>query len=375
MSYLTENYKRLPVSFVRGEGVYLYDEEGKAYLDFVSGLGVNSLGYRHPAVVSAVKEQAEKLLHVSNLYENPWQEELARKLVSFFWKKGRVFFSNSGAESVEAALKMVRKFWRDRGVRRWKFVALERSFHGRTYGALSATGQPKLHQGFEPLLPGFTYVPPDPEALRLAVDGETAGVVLEVVQGEGGVNPLPEAFLEEVQRLSEREGFLVIVDEVQTGVGRTGTFYAYQQTPLKPHVITLAKGLGGGVPVGATLAVEEVAQAFTPSSHGSTFGGNPLACNAALKVVEEVEKLLPSIREKGRLLMEGLSALGKGEVRGRGLMVGIELERPCSEVVLEALKRGLLVNCTAERVVRLLPPLVVEEEHVLKALEVLKEVL
>ncbi|NPB07028.1 MAG: aspartate aminotransferase family protein [Aquificae bacterium] len=369
------NYLRLPVSFTHGEGAYLYDEKGKRYLDFVSGIGVCSLGHAHPALVKALKKQTDRLLHVSNLYENPWQEELARELVTRFWTRGRVFFCNSGTESVEAALKLARKYWRERGVNRWKFVTLLGSFHGRTYGSLSATGQPKLHEGFEPMLEGFTYVPPEPEALRKAVDEETAAVLVELIQGEGGVRELPPEFIEALAELREREKFLLIVDEVQTGVGRTGSFYAYEQTVLRPDVITLAKGLGGGVPIGATLAREEVALAFKPSSHGSTFGGNPLACRAGLTVVKEVSGLLPRVREVGALLKEELKKLNKGEVRGRGLMLGIELPYPCKEVVLKALERGLLVNCTAERVVRLLPPLILTEEQALEGVEILKEVL
>ncbi len=376
MSYLMENYSRLPVRFVRGEGVYLYDEEGKEYLDFIAGVGVNSLGHCPDIVVRALKEQSEKLLHVSNLYENPWQEKLAEKLVSEFWKEGKVFFCNSGTESVEAALKLARKYWRDRGKNRWKFVAFRNSFHGRTYGSLSATGQEKLRRDFEPVVPGFSYAElNDMDSVYRLVDEETGGVILEVIQGEGGVNEASREFLEKLQELVEEKGLLLIVDEVQTGIGRTGSFYAYQQTPLRPHIITLAKGLGSGVPIGAVVALEEVARSFTPGSHGSTFGGNPLVCSVASVVVDRVKELLPHVREVGEFFRKKLQQLGKGRVKGRGLMLGLELERECRDVVLEALERGLLINCTAGRVLRFLPPLVVEKEHVEKAIQILSEIL
>ncbi|NPB07795.1 MAG: aspartate aminotransferase family protein [Aquificae bacterium] len=376
MSYLMENYSRLPVRFVRGEGVYLYDEEGKEYLDFIAGVGVNSLGHCPDIVVRALKEQSEELLHVSNLYENPWQEKLAEKLVSEFWKEGKVFFCNSGTESVEAALKLARKYWRDRGKNRWKFVAFRNSFHGRTYGSLSATGQEKLRRDFEPVVPGFSYAElNDMDSVYRLVDEETGGVILEVIQGEGGVNEASREFLEKLQELVEEEGLLLIVDEVQTGIGRTGSFYAYQQTPLRPHIITLAKGLGSGVPIGAVVALEEVARSFTPGSHGSTFGGNPLVCSVASVVVDRVKELLPHVREVGEFFRKKLQQLGKGRVKGRGLMLGLELERECRDVVLEALERGLLINCTAGRVLRFLPPLVVEKEHVEKATQILSEIL
>ncbi|NPA32710.1 MAG: aspartate aminotransferase family protein [Aquificae bacterium] len=376
MSYLMRTYERLPVRFVRGEGVYLYDENGKRYLDFIAGVGVNALGHNHPALVGALTSQAKRLIHVSNLYENPWQEEVARKLVSEFHTNARVFFCNSGTESVEGALKLARKYWRDKGKDRWKFIAFERSFHGRTYGSLSATGQEKLHKGFEPLLPGFSYARlNDVDSVRKLVDENTAGVILEVIQGEGGVNEASEEFLSELQNLAQEKELLIIVDEVQTGIGRTGSFYAYEQTPLKPHIITLAKGLGGGVPIGAIIATEEVAESFTPGSHGSTFGGNPLACACASAVVDEVKKLLPNVVRVGEYMKERLRSLGKGKVKGRGLMLGLELSEDCKETVLRALERGLLVNCTAGKVLRFLPPLVIEEKHVDEAIEILGSVL
>ncbi len=374
--YVIENYSRLPVRFVKGEGVYLYDDEGKRYLDFVSGIAVCSLGHSHPRLVEAICSQVRELIHVSNLFENPWQEELAQKLVEEFWASGKVFFCNSGTEANEAAIKLVRKFFRDRGENRFRIITFGRGFHGRTYGSLSATAQEKFHEGFEPMLEGFDYAElNDIGSVIKLVNRNTAGIMLEVIQGEGGVNECESEFLKEVQSLCREEGLLLIVDEVQTGIGRTGMFYGYQHFGIEPDIITLAKGLGGGVPIGALLAREEVAQHLTPGSHGSTFGGNPLACRAGFVVVEEVKKLLPQIREVGEFFREKLEELGAGRVKGRGLMLGLELERECKNAVLKALERGLVVNCTAGNVLRFLPPLIVEREHVEEAVEVLREIL
>ena len=376
MSYLMNNYSRLPVKFVRGEGVYLYDEKGNKYLDLIAGVGVNSLGHCPPEVVSAIVSQAKELIHVSNLFENPWQEELAEKLAKEFHTHAKVFFCNSGTESVEAALKLARKYWRDRGKDKYKFIAFERSFHGRTYGSLSATGQPKFHQGFEPLLPGFSYAKlNDIDSVYRLIDEQTAGIILEVIQGEGGVNPAEEEFLLKLQELCKEKEILLIIDEVQTGIGRTGEFYAYKHFSfLEPDIITLAKGLGSGLPIGATIAREEVAESFTPGSHGSTFGGNPLVCRVASVVVDRVKELLPSIRSVGEYFKKRLEELGLGRVKGRGLMLGIELKEECKGYVLKALEEGLIINCTANSVIRLLPPLILEEKHVDEAIEKLKRV-
>jgi len=376
MSYLMNNYSRLPVRFVRGEGVYLYDEKGNKYLDLIAGVGVNSLGHCPPEVVSAIVSQAKELIHVSNLFENPWQEELAEKLAKEFHTSAKVFFCNSGTESVEAALKLARKYWRDKGKDKYKFIAFERSFHGRTYGSLSATGQPKFHQGFEPLLPGFSYAKlNDIDSVYRLIDEQTAGIILEVIQGEGGVNPAEEDFLLKLQELCREKEILLIIDEVQTGIGRTGEFYAYKHFSfLEPDIITLAKGLGSGLPIGAMLAREEVAESFTPGSHGSTFGGNPLVCKVASVVVDRVKELLPHIRSVGEYFKKRLEELGLGRVKGRGLMLGIELKEECKGYVLKALEEGLIINCTANSVIRLLPPLILEEKHVDEAIEKLKRV-
>jgi len=374
--YLIENYARLPVSFVRGEGVYLYDEEGKRYIDFLSGIAVCSLGHSHPKLTGVICSQAKELIHVSNLFLNPWQEELAGKLVKEFWTDAKVFFCNSGAEANEAAIKLARKFFRDRGEDRYRIITFRSGFHGRTFGSLSATAQEKLHEGFEPMLEGFDYAElNDINSVKALISKETAGVMLEVIQGEGGVNECEPEFLRDVQELCRENGLLLIVDEVQTGVGRTGEFYGYQHYGIEPDIITLAKGLGGGVPIGALLAREEVAKSLTPGSHGSTFGGNALVCKAASVVVEEVKGLLPQVREVGEYFREQLSQLGVGRVKGKGLMLGLDIEKDCREVVVEALKRGLVINCTGGSVLRFLPPLIIEKEHIDEAIDILRKVL
>lgn len=374
--HLMETYRRLPLSFVRGKGVYLYDEKGNRYLDLVAGVAVNSLGYAHKELTKTLCEQAKKLLHLSNLFENPWQEELAKELVSLFWTRGRVFFCNSGAEANEGAIKLVRKYFREKGEERYRIITFRNSFHGRTFGAMSATAQEKIQRGFEPLLEGFDYAElNDFDSVLRAIKRDTAGILLEVIQGEGGIREAQGDFLRKVQELCRREGLLLMVDEVQTGVGRTGRFYAYEHYGLEPDILTLAKGLGGGVPIGALLAREEVAQAFGPGSHGSTFGGNPLACAGARVVVREVKKLLPQIERVGKYFKEGLKRLEVGEVRGKGLMLGLELEKECNELVLKALEKGIVINCTAQKVLRFVPPLILEEVHVEEALSKLRETL
>jgi len=378
-SYLTPNYARLPVKFVKGEGVYLYDEEGNEYIDLISGIGVNSLGYRHPKLVKAICDQSKKLIHISNLFEVPYQEELARKLVesSFGPKDGKVFFCNSGAEANEALIKLVRKYWHDKGEDRFEIITFKGSFHGRTYGSLSATGQPKLHKGFEPMLEGFVYAEfNNIESVKRLINEKTAAVLLEVIQGEGGVNPADENFVKELYNLTREAGILFAVDEVQTGNGRIGKYWGFQHYGVVPDLFSTAKGLGGGVPIGALVARNEIAEHLTPGSHGSTFGGNPLAMRAGLTVFEELESgLLNHVERVGNHFKRGLEKLGKGKVKGKGLMLGLELEKPCKELVLKGLKRGLVFNCTAERVLRFLPPLVIPEGEIDRALEILGEIL
>ncbi len=374
--HLIENYARLPVRFVKGEGVYLYDDEGKSYLDFLSGIAVCSLGHAHPKLTEAICKQTRELIHVSNLFENPWQEELAKELVGEFWtREARVFFCNSGAEANETAIKLARRHFRSRGEDRYRLITFRKGFHGRTYGSLSATAQEKFHESFEPMLEGFDYAEfNDISSVKKLLKEDTAGVMLEVIQGEGGVNEAEKGFLREVQSLCKKEGLLLIVDEVQTGIGRTGRFYGYQHYGIEPDIITLAKGLGGGVPIGAVVAREEVASSLTPGTHGSTFGGNALACRAGLVVVEEVRKLLVRIEEMGNFLREKLEKLNIGKVKGKGLMLGVETGRNCRELVVKALEEGLIINCTAGSVLRFLPPLIVEREHIEEATDILKRV-
>ena len=378
-SYLMPNYARLPVKFVRGEGVYLYDEEGNEYIDLLSGIGVNSLGYNHPKLTKAICDQARELIHISNLFEVPYQEELAQKLVetSYGPRGGKVFFCNSGAEANEALIKLVRKYWRDLGEDRYEIITFKRSFHGRTYGSLSATGQPKLHGGFEPMLEGFAYADfNDIVSVKELINDKTAAVLLEVIQGEGGVNPADEGFIKELYNLTREAGILLAIDEVQTGNGRTGRYWGFQHYGVVPDLFSTAKGLGGGVPVGALVAKNEIAEHFTPGSHGSTFGGNPLAMRAGLVVYGELESgLLNHVQRVGEYFKRALQELGKGEVKGKGLMLGLEIDRPCKELVLKGLQKGLVFNCTAERVLRFLPPLVITENEIDRAVDVLKGLL
>ncbi len=371
-----ETYRRLPVSFVRGDGVYLYDDKGRRYLDMVAGIAVNALGYNHPELTRAICEQAQRLMHVSNLFINPWQEELASLLVKHFHDPdGKVFFCNSGTEANEGAIKLARKYFKEKGDKdRYKLITFYKGFHGRTYGSMSATAQEKIQKGFEPLLDGFDYAYlNDFDSVLRALNKNTAGIMLEVIQGEGGINEAQGEFLVNLEELCRREGLLLIVDEVQTGIGRTGSFYAYEQFGIKPDIITLAKGLGGGFPVGALLATEEVSKVFTPGSHGSTFGGNALACACAKVVIKEVEGLLPKVREVGEYFKERLKSFGI--VKGKGLMLGLDIGRDCQDVVLRALEEGLVINCTAGSVLRFVPPLIVEKEHVDECIRVLEKVL
>ena len=378
-SYLTPNYARLPVKFVRGEGVYLYDEQGKEYIDLLSGIGVNSLGYNHPKLTKAICQQAKELIHISNLFEVPYQEELAQKLVetSFGPRKGKVFFCNSGAEANEALIKLIRKYFCDLGKNKYEIITFKSSFHGRTYGSLSATGQPKLHEGFEPMLEGFRYAEfNNIESVKELINEKTAAILIEVIQGEGGVNPAEENFIKELYELTRQKGLLFAVDEVQTGNGRTGKYWGFQHYGIVPDLFSTAKGLGSGVPVGALVAKNEIAEHFTPGSHGSTFGGNPLAMRAGLVVFEELESgLLNHVARVGNYFKEKLTSLGVGKVKGKGLMLGLELEKPCKDFVLKGLKKGLVFNCTAQRVLRFLPPLVITEYEIDRAVEILEEIL
>lgn len=372
-------YGRFRLAFVRGEGARLYDVEGRAYLDLVSGLAVTSLGHGHPKLKKAIIEAAETLLHTSNLFYIAPQAELAAALTSVT-PFDRVFFCNSGAEANEAAIKLARRYHVKAGNGgRFEVITALNSFHGRTLATVTATGQPKYQAGFEPLPPGFRYVPlNDLSALEAAITDQTAAVMLEPIQGEGGVHPCTPEYLQGVRRLCDERGLLLIFDEVQTGVGRTGTFLAAEQYGVYPDICTLAKGLAGGVPIGAMLATEEAAKGFEPGTHASTFGGNFLATRAALAVMEVLfqDGLLQRVPEAGKRLRDGLENLSRllpqvfGEVRGLGLMLGVELKVPGSKFLTECQKRGVLVNVIGDKVLRLLPPLVITDAEIDEALHV-----
>jgi len=366
---LMSTYPRLPVAFTRGEGVWLWDTEGKRYLDGLAGIAVCGLGHAHPAVQAALCEQAGQLIHTSNLYRIAAQESLGDAL-NRLTAMDRVFFANSGAEANEAALKLARLYAHQQGVKDPLILVTEGSFHGRTLATLSATGNRKVQAGFEPLVHGFVRVPYDDiEAVITAASNRPnlVAILVEPIQGEGGIRIPDDDYLPRLRRLCDERGWLLILDEIQSGMGRTGRFLASQHAGVQPDVVTLAKGLGNGVPIGACLARGPAAEVLGPGTHGSTFGGNPLACRAALAVIETLgsEGLIPRAEEMGDYLLARLrEALGDvpgvQEIRGRGLMLGIELDRPCSELVARALAAGLLINVTAERVVRLLPPLVID---------------
>lgn len=370
--YLMQTYARQPVAFVRGEGVWLFDAAGVRYLDALAGVAVNGLGHAHPRLAAALCAQAGRLIHTSNLYCIPEQERLAERLCRLSGLE-RVFFCNSGAEANEAAIKIARLHGHNRGVENPAIVVMERSFHGRTLATLSATGSRKVQAGFEPLVTGFVRVPfSDAEAVaRLAEHhNNIVAVLVEPYQGEGGINVPQAGYLNRLRQICDSNGWLLMLDEVQSGVGRTGKWFAFQHTDILPDVMTLAKGLGSGVPIGACLARGAAAEAFTPGKHGSTFGGNPLACTAALTTLEVIEQegLLANAAEVGAYIRQDLTerlqgVAGVREIRGQGLMIGIELDRPCGDLVRRALERQLLINVTADSVVRLLPPLILKREE------------
>jgi acetylornithine/N-succinyldiaminopimelate aminotransferase len=367
--YLMRTYKRGAVDFVRGEGVYLYDADGRQYLDFLAGISVCSLGHCHPAVVAAVTEQAERLMHVSNLFYTEPMARLAQRL-SESSLGGRVFFANSGTEANEAAIKVARKHAAARGITAPEIVSFEGEFHGRTYGALSATPKLARNEALGPYLPGFVSVPDnDAEALRAAVGPNTAAVLIEPIQGESGVWPTSDEALAAAREACDAVGALLIFDEIQTGVGRTGSLWAYQQGLVRPDVITSAKALGGGMPIGACITGPEAAEALQPGDHGSTFAAGPIATSAALAVLDAVDDptLLRSVRELGGRLRTGLEALpGVAGTRGRGLMVGVALDEriDAAAVGADLLGRGLVVNVPVPGTLRLLPPLVVEADQI-----------
>jgi acetylornithine/N-succinyldiaminopimelate aminotransferase len=371
MSHVMNTYARLPVAFDRGDGVWLFDDAGRRYLDALSGIAVNTLGHNHPRLVRAIADQAASLIHTSNLYRIPKQEALADRLVALSGMS-EAFFCNSGCEANEAAIKLARLYGHQKGVDNPVVVVMEQSFHGRTLATLSATGNRKVQAGFEPLVGGFVRVPFDDLAAvehLSQTNNNVVAVLLEPIQGEGGIRVAHRGYLQALRRICDDQGWLLMLDEVQCGVGRTGTWFAFQHADILPDVMSLAKGLGSGVPIGACLAAGRAAGVFKPGNHGSTFGGNPLACAAALETlaVIEAEGLLERARRIGGLIRESLAGelaglSGVVAIRGDGLMIGVELDRPCGELVGQALAAGLLINVTAERVVRLLPALIFTEQ-------------
>jgi acetylornithine/N-succinyldiaminopimelate aminotransferase len=373
--HVLQTYKRLPVTFVRGQGVRLYDTEGREYLDLLSGIGVASLGHAHPGLARAIADQAETLIHTSNLFYHPLQGQLAERLAKLSGLP-RAFFCNSGTEAVEACLKFARRYWYTRGEPRTEFIAFENSFHGRTFGALSVTSNEHYRTPFEPLLPGVRFVPVnEPHALLAAVSPSTAAIIAEPIQGEGGVRPLTPAFASAITTAASTSGALIIADEVQSGLGRTGYPFYSPVLGLHPDLISIGKALGGGVAVGAALVSQKVADTIAFGDHGSTYGGNLLACRAALCFLDELDKggLLGHVARVGDYLERGLRSMAAKhplikEVRGAGLIWGLELTRDAAPVIKEGLARGVIVNRTAETVVRLLPPLVITETEIDEAL-------
>ncbi len=384
--FLIPTYQRLPVMMVRGEGCFLFDDEGKEYLDFLGGLAVNALGYAHPEILAILRDPTQTMLHVSNLIYHPYQAEVAERLVRLTGLD-RAFFTASGTEAVEGALKLARAYARKKhgggNFERFEVLALENSFHGRTAGALSATWPRKYRAPFEPLVPGMRFVSPtDVEGLEKQFSNRVCAFLVEVIQGEGGVVPLSEEFLGKAQELCRRTGALLICDEIQSGLGRTGRPFAYQKYDLKPDIVLVAKALAAGLPLGAILARDEVAQVFQPGSHGSTFGGGPLQCRLAVKFLEILEGpgFLEHVREMSDYFRCRLEELRKeipvvGEVRGEGLMLALVLEIPGKEIVNALLEAGFLINCTQEKVLRFLPPLIIEREHVDRLIAVLRRVI
>ncbi|MGZ4970692.1 MAG: acetylornithine/succinylornithine family transaminase [Methylobacter sp.] len=379
-SHIMPTYGRLPITFERGEGAWLFDKNNNRYLDAVSGIAVCSLGHAHPAVHQAICKQSEKLLHTSNLYGIAVQEQLADKLTEISGMDN-VFFCNSGAEANEAAIKLARKYGHEQGIENPAIIVMEKSFHGRTLATLSATGNTKIQQGFAPLVEGFIRVPyNDVNAIEQAVElhKNVVAVLVEPIQGEGGVNIPAADYLNQIRSLCNRHNLLMMLDEIQTGVGRTGKFFAFQHNAIFPDVCTLAKALGNGVPIGACLAKGKAAKLFTAGNHGSTFGGNPLACSAALAVLTtlETENLIDQAAQKGDAICAAFKEQLHGnahvvDIRHKGMMIGIELDRPCTELVQAALQNNLLINVTSEKTIRLLPPLIIDDAQIIQLVETL----
>jgi len=380
--YLLQNYARHPIVLVRGDGPYMWDSDGKRYLDFIAGIGVNALGQNHPRIVRAIQEQAALLIHTSNLFYNEYQGPLARRIAEVSGMS-RTFFTNSGTESTEGALKMVKAHGHDISPEKIEVVSLENSFHGRTLGALAITGQPKYRKDFEPLIPGVKFVPPkDMAALEAAVSDRTAGIFIEWIQGEGGIVPIDPAFSRRARELADKHDALLCFDEIQCGVGRTGAYFGYQliDPPVMPDIITAAKPVACGIPLGFIAANERAAKSIRPGMHGSTFGGNALAARVSLEFFGILEGLLPQIRRVGDYFRAELRRLATrfsfiNEVRGYGLMIGVQLTIPGKDIVARAMKEGLLMNCTHDTVLRFLPPYIITETEIDEAVAILERVL
>ncbi len=377
--YVIANYGRLPKVIVKGQGCYLYDADGKEILDMFPGWAVSGIGHCHPKVVEAVRKQVGELIHIDNTFYSGPQGQLAQMLSERAFG-GKSFFCNSGAEANEGALKLAR-LHTEKG--KYKFITAQGSFHGRTFATVTATAQPKYHEGFMPMLPGFTYVPfNDITALKAAFDDEVAAVMVEPIQGEGGVNEATSEYLEAIRDLCDQNGALMILDEVQTGVGRTGKWFGYQHYDVEPDIMTMAKALGGGMAIGAMMAKDNVAASLVPGKHASTFGGNNVACAAGVAVIEAIEEggLIQKAAEIGQYTQDKLLSLGERysiiqSVRGKGLMIGVQLNSPGGDIVNSCLERGLRVNCTQDTVLRLMPPMIAEKEHIDKAIDILQGVL
>jgi len=373
MGALFQNYARRPIAIEKGQGTEVFDTNGKRYLDFTSGIAVCSLGHAHPAIVKAIQEQSEKLWHISNLFESPAQEKLAEALVKDL-HLSHAFFCNSGAEANEAAIKLARKH-----TGKHKIIVFQQSFHGRTFGAMSATGQDKVRNGFGPLVSEFVTLPfNDVAALKSAVDDKTAAIMLELIQGEGGVNPVTDEFAAAIHDIHQNSDVLLIVDEVQTGIGRTGTRFAFEQTVLKPNIVSMAKGLGGGFPIGGILGTAELFDTFSAGTHGTTFGGNPLGVAVAQTVVDHVfnEEFLTGVQQKSAYLVAKVKeVLPHVNVYGKGLMLGIGWGEDVASYVTGLDKAGLLTVAAGPQVIRLLPPLTVSNEEIDEAVAILKSVL
>jgi acetylornithine aminotransferase/acetylornithine/N-succinyldiaminopimelate aminotransferase len=370
--YVAKNYGRYPIGLVRGKGTAVWDASGKKYIDFVAGLAVDNLGHCPPTVVKAIRKQAGKLLHVSNLYHIEPQSQLASELTRLTFAD-KFFFCNSGTEANEAAIKLARRWFYDNGQsKRYEIITMNDSFHGRTMASLSATAQKKIHTGFTPLLPGFKYVPfNNIAALKKALTKKTCAVLIEPIQGEGGVNLAQETYLKTLRKICNEKGILLIFDEIQTGFGRTGRLFAYERYKIKPDIITLAKALGGGIAIGAMGSTNKIIESFSPGTHGATFGGNPLACAASLASLKTLTKkgFLKKTSSTGDYFLEQLHGLRKKfsmirEVRGIGLMLAIELDRPGAEVVTNCMKEGLLINCIQQNIIRFLPPLIITRKEI-----------